>query len=176
MPQLRYALGRPIVIFISACIYIISQSAVGYILAPSNAGPALLEFQFSYTLDDFMLVFNRLSEAQLHSLRLHFYIELIHPLWYGILLFSIVSWLLKLNGSQHELNFLLYPVFLLVACDCVENIFHYNWLYQIGTPSDPWVFVAGFAATLKWALIFSYIFLIGLLAIRYLHQLFRQLR
>lgn len=176
MPQLREVLGRPIVIIISACLYLISQIAIGYLLAPGNTSPVLLDFQFSYSAENFVALFNSLSSEQINSLRVHFYIDFIHPLWYGTLFFSIVAWLLKLNGLQQELNSLLYPVFFMAACDTIENMFHYSWFYQISTPSDPWVAVAGFAATLKWALVLSYIFLIGLLAIRYLLQHYRQKR
>ena len=167
MHALRHWLGRPSVALAFAILYITSQIMIGRILHGGDAAPLLFQFQFSYSAAAFQELLNSINAAQLQALQQHFVIDHIHPLWYSVLAFSLTAWLLNLNQLSARWNLALYPAFVLGLADVLENHIHEPWFQLQAAPSDPWVLIAGTAATLKWSLAVLYLLGALTLAVRY---------
>jgi hypothetical protein len=167
MNAVRRWLAHPLIVIAMAVIYIVSQSMIAHTLQQGGAEALLFRFQFCYQADAFTALLHSISDAQLNALQQHFAYDHMHPLWYGLLALSLTSWLLDLNALSARWNLLLWPAVLMSVLDVVENSIHEPWFNLLSTPSDPWVMIAGFSATLKWTLAALYLSCALALTIRY---------
>jgi hypothetical protein len=167
MNAVRRWLAHPLIVIAMAVIYIVSQSMIAHTLQQGGAEALLFRFQFCYQADAFTVLLHSISDAQLNALQQHFAYDHMHPLWYGLLALSLTSWLLDLNALSARWNLLLWPAVLMSVLDVVENSIHEPWFNLLSTPSDPWVMIAGFSATLKWTLAALYLSGALALTIRY---------
>lgn len=167
MNAVRRWLAHPLIVIAMAVIYIVSQSMIAHTLQQGGAEALLFRFQFCYQADAFTVLLHSISDAQLNALQQHFAYDHMHPLWYGLLALSLTSWLLDLNALSARWNLLLWPAVLMSVLDVIENSIHEPWFNLLSPPSDPWVMIAGFSATLKWTLAALYLSGALTLTIRY---------
>ena len=167
MNAVRRWLAHPLIVIAMAVIYIVSQSMIAHTLQQGGAEALLFRFQFCYQADAFTALLHSISDAQLNALQQHFAYDHMHPLWYGLLALSLTSWLFDLNALSARWNLLLWPAVLMSFLDVIENSIHEPWFNLLSPPSDPWVMIAGFSATLKWTLAALYLSGALTLTIRY---------
>ena len=170
MNTLRRWLVHPLPALLSLLIYAISQTMIARTLHSGDAEALLFRFQFCYSASDFLALLNSISTQQLTALQNHFTYDHIHPLWYGLLALSLTAWLMNLNQMSARCSVMLWPAVIMALMDVVENTIHEPWLTLQSQPGDPWVLIAGSAATLKWTLAALYLIAAVLLTIRYFLQ------
>ena len=167
MNAVRRWLAHPLIVIAMAVIYIVSQSMIAHTLQQGGAEALLFRFQFCYQADAFTALLHSISDAQLNALQQHFAYDHMHPLWCGLLALSLTGWLFDLNALSARWNLLLWPAVLMSVLDVIENSIHEPWFNLLSPPSDPWVMIAGFSATLKWTLAALYLSGALTLTIRY---------
>jgi len=167
MNSVRRWLGHPLPSLVFLLIYVLSQTLIARTLQSGDAESLLFQFQFCYSADDFSTLLNSISAQQLAALQAHFTYDHIHPLWYGLLALSLTSWLFNLNHFSPRWSLALWPAVLMALLDVVENNIHEPWFMLAQPVTDPWVLIAGTAATCKWALAALYLLSALLLTGRY---------
>ena len=166
MKYVRRWLASPRLILLFTLIYVISQTLIARILHTGNADALLFQFQFCYHATAFSELLHSISASQLAALQAHFIYDHIHPVWYGLLALSLISWLLDINRLSARWTLLLWPVLLMPLLDLVENRLHEPWLLLQSAPSDPLVMIAGISATVKWGLAAACLLLAVVLGLR----------
>lgn len=167
MGFLRARLGRGYWALLLTVIYLISQSLIAGVLHPVQADKLLLALQFSYNAADIQLLLNQASPEQIQALQAHFKYDGLHPIWYGLMIIALISWLMNLNRFSASANWMLWPAVLMSAADYVENHIHYPWFHLQQQATDPQALIAGASATFKWSLAALYLLLLFALTIRY---------
>lgn len=157
MTDLRRWLGNPRIALLFAILYVVSQGSIAYILQKGHADALLIQLQLTYDAATFNQLLHAATVEQIQALQQHFLFDYIHPAWYGLLTLSLVSWLMNINSFSARWNVVLIPAIIFPLLDVLENSLHSPWIYQHSIAADPWVMLAGCAATVKWLLAMVYI-------------------
>ena len=167
MSSLRRWLGNPRIALLFAIIYAASQATIVHILQGGHAQELLIQLQLTYDAASFNQLLGNASPEQIQALQQHFVYDYIHPAWYGLMTLALVSWLMNINGFSARWNKVLIPAIIFPLLDVLENNLHSPWIYLHSVASDPWVLIAGTAATVKWLLAIVYLLFALLLTVRF---------
>lgn len=131
-----------------AAVYLLSQTSIGFLLG-HKVGSQLVPMQLAFTKARFDSVVSGWTDVNLLQLQHHFYLDFVHPLWYGLML----AWALAktLPASRHALVWI--PV-IAALCDVCENTLHAVPLFQ-GTFREldqPYIAIGSAFAATKWML------------------------
>ncbi|WP_430459671.1 hypothetical protein ACQUQU_10685 [Thalassolituus sp. LLYu03] len=171
MHHLRRWLSNPRMSLLFAILFIASQAAIVTTLQAGNAEALLIKLQLTFDASTFNQLLGNATAAQIQALQQHYLFDYVHPVWYGMMTLCLLSWLMTLNQLPARWNWLFIPAIVFPALDVVENTLHSPWIYLHSTASDPWVLIAGLAASIKWSLALVYLVLAIGLAVRYrLHK------
>lgn len=163
---LRTRLDSWWVIGIFGVIFLASQIAIAVIL--HKVGHAtVLRLQTTLSADTLAQGFERLRETgKLAAYRSHYWLDFVHPAWYGILLSASLAKAFRGNAVSSKFDFVVLVPFVAALLDLVENLCHVLFLSSPGAIVAPLVVLSGLAAILKWSLVAACIVIVLVLALR----------
>lgn len=139
-----------------AGIYVVSQTTIGMLLG-NKLGAELVPMQLSFTRDRFNAIVSTWAPEHLEQFRHHFYLDFIHPAWYGLML----AWALAKVVPNIRKQLIWIPI-IAGLCDLGENSIHASALFG-GTFKDldqPWIWMSSTFALTKWCLVLVSVVLI----------------
>lgn len=144
-------MARVVVFFL--VVYSITQAVVAAILHPLGAVDFFLA-QTTFSRDIYLGYATRWQAAGLiESYYFHFWFDFVLPIWYALLLASMLAHGFKLNGVAARWNVALAVPFVAGAMDLIENVFHLIFLSDLAAVQAPMVVASAVAANTKWALV-----------------------
>lgn len=154
-PRLEFmpmSLPRRILLF--SGIYLLSQFAIGMILHPLD--PLLVfELQTTFSVDTFArIVDGWISRGLLPRYLSHYYLDLIHPLWYASALYYILQWVEQRRAIEGKIARVVVVLpWVAGGCDVLENSMHIVMLVVLKDVTSWGVIVGALAANTKWTLV-----------------------
>ncbi len=100
------------------CVYVLSQVSIGMLLG-HKVGAELVPMQLAFSKHRFDTIVTGWSTDNLLQLQHHYYLDFIHPLWYGVTL----AWVLA-KTLPHERKSLVWLPVVAALCDLCENTLH----------------------------------------------------
>ena len=131
-----------------AAIYIASQTSIGLLLG-HKVGAELVHMQLAFTKPRFDAIVSGWSVEHLSQFQNHFYLDFIHPVWYGLML----CWALAKTLPAKRQALVWMPV-IAALCDMCENTLHAIPAFQ-GTfraLDQPIIALSSSFAATKWLL------------------------
>lgn len=131
-----------------AALYVLSQSSIAFLLG-HKVGSELIPMQLAFTKPRFDSIVGGWTDANLLQLQHHFYLDFVHPLWYGLML----AWALAKTLPPARQSLVWIPV-VAALCDICENTLHAIPLFQ-GTfrqLDQPLIAASSGFAAVKWLL------------------------
>ncbi len=131
-----------------AALYVLSQSSISFLLG-HKVGPGLIPMQFAFTKPRFDSVVSGWTDANLLQLQHHFYLDFVHPFWYGLML----AWALAKTLPAARQSLVWIPV-VAALCDVCENTLHAIPLLQgsFRELDQPYIALSSSFAATKWLL------------------------
>ena len=131
-----------------AGLYIVSQVSIGMLLG-HKVGAELIPMQLAFTKTRFDAIVTSWTSENLEQFQHHFYLDFIHPAWYGLTL----AWALARTVPDTRKTLVWLPV-IAAACDMCENSIHAIAAFT-GTFKEldqPWIWMSSTFASTKWLL------------------------
>ena len=126
----------------------LSQISIGFLLG-HKVGSELIQMQLAFTKPRFDAIVSGWTDTNLQQFQHHYYLDFIHPVWYGLML----AWALAKTLPASHKSLVWMPI-VAGVCDICENTLHAIPSFQ-GTFREldqPYIAISsGFAAT-KWSL------------------------
>lgn len=137
------------VIIAFGVIYVASQTALAVIVAP--LGGDMLRVQTSLSAETVRGIFARWDDLGLLPVySAHYTLDMVHPIWYAVLLAAMLAKGFNANQVATRWNPLLSLPFAAAACDVIENLAHIAFLADRSMITTGWVLLANGAANIKW--------------------------
>lgn len=146
----RYATPGKILLW--GALFAISQSLIALILESAGVGRTLLQLQLTPDARTFITTVAELSDPQMDALLNHFYLDFLHPLWYGAFALTFTAWLFNRLELSNDWNLVLWGAPLMALLDLVENSIHMPVLLGHLPANELTIGAASLAATIKWGL------------------------
>ena len=148
----RRRFGTTKAVLILGSVYLASQITIAFII--HDMGP--LDFLKAQTTFSRAAYVEQVKQWQARGLmddyRRHFYLDFLHPLWYGLFLSAFMAAGFNRNRLSSKANWLLSLPFIAGAMDLVENCFHVRFISDVDTISSWMIVVSASAANTKWLL------------------------
>jgi hypothetical protein len=145
-------------------IYAASQIAIAVVVRPLGSDP--LRVQTTLDAAGVRAIFARWDAAGLTPIyAAHYRYDMIHPLWYGVLLAALLATAFRARAVPARWDVLLLLPFAAALCDVVENLVHLSFLADRTSITPGRVLVGNGAALLKWALVLVVLAMLGWLAL-----------
>ncbi len=133
-------------------LFVVSQLAI-YLIIRDISPEKLLLLQTSFSRKFFLETIAAWKLAGLLPLfKLHFIPDYLHPVWYSVLLASLMGLALNANRLSPRFDSLLLIPFVAGLLDLLENTMQLIMLADIGKITDGQVVAAALFANLKWLL------------------------
>lgn len=162
---LRARLDSWPLILVFGLIYFVSQAAIAVIVHPLGAD--MLIVQTTLSDEHVREIFARWATAGLlDTYASHYRFDNIHPLWYAMLLATMLAKGFSANGVPARFNVLLLLPFVAGACDVTENLFHQSFLADRANITAAHVLMGNGAAIVKWLLALGCLLGVGALGVR----------
>lgn len=147
---LRRTLGSTRLLLASAALFVASQVSIIAILQP--LGPAnVLRAQTTFSKETLLAIVEQWQrQGVLGSYHQHFLLDVIHPLWYALLLAALLARGLDRQGLPERWSTVLLLPFFAGALDLAENALHLLFLSDLGAVTQQLVTLSALAANLKW--------------------------
>jgi hypothetical protein len=139
---------KPAATWALVAIFLASQLSIFLILG-RKVGKDLLKLQLSFTKRAFGDIVNAWSEDERARFRRHFLLDIVHPIWYSILL----ALLMANTMPKNRFEYMVWLPILAGLCDMVENSIHAPMAAQFDKLGQPGIAIAALFATLKWVLV-----------------------
>jgi hypothetical protein len=136
---------------ITGIIYFVSQGIILYILSP--LGHDVLRFQLTFDRESMEAILNAWGDPGIERFKNHFYIDFLHPLWYGsFIFFTMLFFKTKLAGYQHSDAVPKYVFLPFVAAflDLAENFMEIGIINSRENLNNTLVMMTGLASLFKW--------------------------
>lgn len=141
---------RVVVFFL--VVYLITQIAIGSILHPLGAAD-FFRAQTTFSRDTYLAYVAQWQAAGLIERYYgHYWLDFVLPVWYALLLGSMLAHGLQRNRMSARWNGVLVIPFVAGAMDITENVFHLIFLSNLSGVSEPMIVMSALAANTKWAL------------------------
>ncbi|HOW83098.1 MAG TPA: hypothetical protein PK573_11100 [Spirochaetota bacterium] len=153
----RHAIARPIITAGSLIVYLISQIIILTIVA--KLGHDMLGIQTTLSQEKFLAIARSWeSSGLMDTYYLHFYLDFIHPVIYGLFLSSFMALAFNRRSLSGTWNFMLLLPYLAAACDLIENGMHVYLLSDLSRVTREAVLFSGICTNLKWTIAFICLF------------------
>lgn len=152
MVGIRARQATPGKIFFWGILFAASQGAILLMLEKAGVAQTLLQLQLTADAQTFITTAAELSDKQMDGLIHHFYLDFLHPLWYGAFTLTFTAWLFNRANLSHGWNFILWGAPLMAVLDLVENAIHLPVLLGQLPANNLTIGAANMAATTKWGL------------------------
>ncbi|MBN2160557.1 MAG: hypothetical protein JW807_14290 [Spirochaetes bacterium] len=152
---------------ISGILYVVSQAAIGMILDPLGA-PAVLNLQLTFTAAGVNEILGSWGDAGIATFKKHFYLDFLHPLWYGSFLFFLMALTRPLHTGGREGAIPKYFALPVAAAlfDLAENFCELALLGQSPDISEALAFFTASCSLIKWSLAGVSILIVAAFVIR----------
>ncbi len=165
LANLRQRLDSWRVLVVFGALFVVSQATLAVIVQPLGAD--MLRVQTTLSAASVQAIFARWDAAGLlPRYAFHYRIDMIHPLWYSLLLAAGLAKGFAANAVPARWNILLLLPFLSGACDIAENLVHLTFLANRANITPDAVLLGNGAALVKWTLAGSGVLAVAILAIR----------
>ncbi len=131
-----------------AAAYVASQCTIGFLLG-HKVGAELIPMQLSFTKARFDSVVGGWTDQHLLQLQHHFYLDFVHPAWYGLML----AWALAKTLPANRQVLVWIPI-IAALCDLCENTLHAIPLFKgaFRELDQPVIAVSSTFSAAKWLL------------------------
>lgn len=129
-------------------LYVLSQVSIGIVLG-HKVGAELIQMQLAFTKPRFDSIVGGWTDENLQQFQHHFYLDFIHPVWYGLML----AWALVKTLPAAKKSLVWMPI-VAALCDICENTLHAIPSFQ-GTFREldqPYIAMSSCFAATKWLL------------------------
>lgn len=151
LAQLRHYLASWWIIVVFGAVYLVSQAAIGALVQP--LGPEMLGVQTTLSADRVRAIFAAWDAAGLvDTYAAHYRYDMVHPLWYGVLLAAMLARGFEANRVPASRNALLLLPFVAAGCDLIENLIHLTFITDRANITTAAVRIANGAALTKWTI------------------------
>ena len=144
------------------CVYVISQVSIALLLG-HKVGAELVPMQLAFSKHRFDAIVTGWSAENLMQFQHHYYLDFIHPLWYGVTL----AWALAKTLPPGRKSLVWLPV-VAAFCDLGENTLHaipaFNGTFR--ELDQPVIALSSTLAATKWLLATVSVVLIAVYFIR----------
>ncbi len=165
LANLRQRLNSWRVLAASGALFTVSQATLVVLVLPLGAD--MLRVQTTLSAPDVRAILARWEAAGLlPRYAFHYRIDMIHPLWYSLLLAAGLAKGFAANAVPSRWNALLLLPFFAGACDVMENLVHLSFLADRANITPDAVLLGNGAARVKWALAALGVVSVAALAIR----------
>lgn len=150
--RLRARLGSWRVAGVFWAIYLVSQGVIGGIL-DGVGSLRVLRLQTTLSRSRFEAIFAQFrQEHLLETYASHYYLDVVHPLWYGLAIAALLAKALESGSASPRWDGILYLPLVAGLLDLTENAVHIHYL-ATGSTTDALVVLGGLAAIAKWTLV-----------------------
>ncbi|MES1945117.1 hypothetical protein PC39_13407 [Salinisphaera sp. PC39] len=149
-PRAAEATGKRVALF--GVLFAASQITILSILHAGRAEHALIALQLTFDAHAFASILTLLDAAQQRALLQHFWLDFLHPLWYGLFAFHATALLLRRLGAAARWRWVPYLALAMAGLDLMENLVHLPLIAGWIAPTTLPVAFAATCASLKWAL------------------------
>lgn len=152
---------------ISGALYVLSQAVIMKILEPLGV-PSVFRFQLSFTAGGLNALLASWGDAGIETFKRHFYLDFLHPFWYGAFLF----FLMLLTRSRQPgwkkgaIPKYFYLPIIAAIFDLAENVCEIALLRQRPDLNDALVFLTASCSLIKWSLVAVSILIISIFVLR----------
>jgi len=144
-------LNRYLLVFGS--LFVLSQAIIIGLLG--DVGLQLLALQTTFTKAGFTSIVSTWGPAEFEKLRVHFRIDMLHPIWYALFLAALLAKLFNVNNFSKRYNVFIWTPVIAGLCDFTENAIHAPFVYNFYNMHQPYIFLGALFATVKWFLAVS---------------------
>ena len=142
------SLNRYLLVFGS--LFLLSQALIVWLLG--EVGLQLLALQTTFTKAGFTSLVNEWGLAEYEKLRMHYRLDMLHPIWYALFLAALLAKLFNANNASKRYDTFIWTPVIAGCCDFAENAIHAAFVYHVYSMPQPWIFLGGLFATAKWFL------------------------
>lgn len=157
------ALNRYLVIF--GILFFVSQGLLIWVL--DDVAPQLLAIQTTFTESSFHAIVDKWESDEINKFRMHFHLDIVHPIWYALFFAAALAKLFNLNNITNRYNGFIWLPIIAGFCDFAENSMHAPFASNLANISQPYIILAAAFATTKWIFVGCFTVGIVLLLCRY---------
>lgn len=149
LASMRQALGKKKAVIFWGLVTLISQVTILLILAPLDLFTILrLQWESNPTAFVSMLT-SWQDQGLLKTYQLHFYPDMLHPLWYGLFMLASMSYVFRRYDIDARCNAFFFFAVAAALLDLCENALHL-WILADMSASTTLAPFAAFASIAKW--------------------------
>lgn len=152
LARVRSAFNAPWIALVFGTIYVLSQSALGFMIAPLGTG-AVLRMQCTFfSAADYVAYFGELRQRGLLDVYAsHLLLDRLHPIWYVLCAVSWLATLMERRAAPARWNWLLALPWLAGLADVIENELQSVFLLGDSHITTPLAVLSTLSSLLKWS-------------------------
>ena len=149
---IEWVINQPSFYFKTICLAVIT-SILMMVIHSTLAGANLIGLQLSFSLENFHTQYGLFNAEQIYGFKQHFWLDMIYPLFYGLLFSFLFALLIKLDQSRFKQRWMILLGPVAALCDLIESLAIIPFLNSMLAISESAVLVMSIAAAVKWLLI-----------------------